>query len=495
MTVSFNNILSGIRVPLFYAEIDNSMANTATGDLKTLLIGQMTADGKATAGKPVLISSDAAGKEFFGRGSMLARMNSVYRKNDSLGEVWAIPLADDEENGKAASATLTFTGEPTATGSINLYIGADKISVTAHDEATPEELASLIADAIEAKADLPVTASAEENVVTLSAKNKGTVGNDIPIAFNVQGVAAGEEFPEGLNIVYTKMAGGLGDPDLQTAIDAMGDDEYDFILLPYADASSLDTFKEVMNDTTGRWSYARQIYGHVYTAMRGTINELVSFGKSRNDQHTTVVGIEPGTLSLAIEVLAAYGAQNAAKIAIDPARPTQTLELIGVTSAPKGSRFTMSERQSLLTSGIATQYTESGYMRVERAITTYQKNAFGDADNSYLDSETLHTLAYVTRQLRSCITSKYPRHKLANDGTRFGAGQAVVTPSVIRAELIALYAKLEKKAIVENADLFAQYLIVERNADDPNRIDVLLPPDLVNQLRVFAVLNQFRLQF
>ena len=155
----------------------------------------------------------------------------------------------------------------------------------------------------------------------------------------------------------------------------------------------------------------------------------------------------------------------------------------------------MTERQSLLSNGIATQYTESGYMRIERAITTYQKNAFGDADNSYLDSETLHTLAYVTRQLRSCITSKYPRHKLADDGTRFGAGQAVVTPSVIRAELIALYAKLEKKAIVENSDLFAQYLVVERDEDDPNRINVLLPPDLVNQLRVFAVLNQFRLQY
>ena len=493
MTVSFNNIPSGIRVPLFYAEIDNSMANTATGELRTLIIGQMT-EGKATVGKPVLVSSDAAGKEYFGRGSMLARMNTVYRKNDSVGEVWAIPLAD-AENAVAASATMTLAGEPTATGTISLYIGADKIAVTAAEGATITELASLIADAITAKADLPVTATAAENVVTLEAKNKGTFGNDIPIAFNVQGLAAGEEFPEGLSIVFTQMSGGAGDPDLQTVIDAMGDDEYDFILLPYSDVTSLDAFKEVMNDATGRWSYARQIYGHVYTCRRGTANDLVSFGKTRNDQHCSIIGIEQNVPSLAVEVLAAYGAQNAAKIAIDPARPTQTLELIGVTSAPKGSRFIMSERQSLLTSGIATQYTESGYMRVERAITTYQTNAFGDSDNSYLDSETLHTLAYVTRQLRSCITSKYPRHKLANDGTRFGAGQAVVTPSIIRAELIALYAKLEKKAIVENADLFAQYLIVERNADDPNRIDVLLPPDLVNQLRVFAVLNQFRLQY
>jgi len=36
---------------------------------------------------------------------------------------------------------------------------------------------------------------------------------------------------------------------------------------------------------------------------------------------------------------------------------------------------------------------------------------------------------------------------------------------------------------------------VERDSGNPNRINVLLPPDLVNQLRIFALLNQFRLQY
>ncbi|ENX5204677.1 hypothetical protein ACFPOW_005226, partial [Salmonella enterica] len=31
--------------------------------------------------------------------------------------------------------------------------------------------------------------------------------------------------------------------------------------------------------------------------------------------------------------------------------------------------------------------------------------------------------------------------------------------------------------------------------NNSNRLDVLFPPDYVNQLRVFAVLNQFRLQY
>ena len=151
--------------------------------------------------------------------------------------------------------------------------------------------------------------------------------------------------------------------------------------------------------------------------------------------------------------------------------------------------------ETLLNNGIATLYVEGGYVRIERAITTYQTNKFGDADNSYLDSETLFTLAEIVTRLKTAITSKYPRHKLADDGTRYGPGQAIVTPNVIRSELIAQYAAMERDGLVENADLFAKYLIVERNASDPNRVDVLLPPDVVNQLRVFAMLTQFRLQF
>jgi phage tail sheath gpL-like len=128
-------------------------------------------------------------------------------------------------------------------------------------------------------------------------------------------------------------------------------------------------------------------------------------------------------------------------------------------------------------------------------VTTYQKNDFGQADNSYLDSETLHQSAYIIRFLKGRITSKYGRHKLANDGTRFGAEQALVTSAVIRAELIAGYYLLEQMGIVENAGAFAQYLVVERSLTDPTRVDVLYPPDLVNQLRVFALQYQFRLQY
>lgn len=101
----------------------------------------------------------------------------------------------------------------------------------------------------------------------------------------------------------------------------------------------------------------------------------------------------------------------------------------------------------------------------------------------------------MIRRLKSVITSKYGRHKLASDGTRFGQGQAIVTPAVIRAELCAMYRQLEREGIVKQFEVFKQHLKVERHPNDPNRINVLFPPDYVNQLRVFALLNQFRLQY
>ena len=144
---------------------------------------------------------------------------------------------------------------------------------------------------------------------------------------------------------------------------------------------------------------------------------------------------------------------------------------------------------------MATAYYGGGAVRIERAITTYQRNAFDQNDDSYLDSETLHTSAYVINFLKTRVTSKYGRHKLADDGTRFGAGQAIVTPSVIRAEMIAGYYALEQLGIVENADAFAENLIVTRSSTNPNRVNVLYPPDLINQLRIFALQYQFRLQY
>lgn len=493
MTISMNTIPSNALVPLFYAEMDNSAANTAQDSGASLLLGYVNAGAAITPNSLVLMPSADYARQICGSGSQLARMVQAYRKTDPFGEVYVIAVP--EPTGAAATVTLTVTGAATEAGIIALYIGNSRVQAAVANGDDVAAVASSIKDAVAADVNLPFTATAAAGVVTLTARHKGLCGNEIPVTVNYYGFGGGEVLPAGVQIAIAAGAKGSGAPVLTGAIAAMADEPFDYIGHPFNDTASLTTLAAEMNDTSGRWSYARQLYGHVYTAKIGTLSDLVSAGDQLNQQHITLAGYESDMQAPADELAASRTARDAVFIRNDPARPTQTGELIGMLPAPKGKRFTMTEQQSLLSHGVATAYVEGGVLRIQRDVTTYKKNAYGVKDNSYLDSETLHTSAYVLRRLKSVITSKYGRHKVANDGTRFGPGQAIVTPAVIKGELLTIYRQLERAGIVENYDLFKKYLIVERDANDPNRINTLFPPDYVNQLRVFAVVNQFRTQY
>lgn len=494
MTISFNNIPSNIRVPLFYAEVDSSAANTIQDTGASLIIAHPLTDSQIERNKLVIMPSADQAKKLAGRGSQLARMVESFRNVDNFGELYVIAV-EEPTTGAKATGTIQILGTAEETGTLNLYIGNTKIQSRVTISDTAENIANALNSVINANQDLPVTATVTDSTVKLTAKNKGLNGNDIPLCINYYGSIGGEETPDGLKITITQMSGGTGTPDLTPVIAAMGDKLLDFIAFPYCDLASLASINHEMDDTKGRWSYIRQLYGHVYTAKKGELSELVEFGDKLNYQHITVAGYEKTIQTGIDELVAMRTARNAVFIRNDPARPTQTGLLNCALPASDSNQFTLTEQQSLLSHGIATAYVSSGNLLIQRDITTYQRSSYGIADNSYLDSETLHTLAYILRKLRSVITTKYPRHKLANDGTRFGAGQAIITPSIAKAEINANYRQLELMGLVENFDLFKKNLIVERNINNPNRLDVLFPPDLVNQLRVFAVLAPFRLQY
>ena len=121
----------------------------------------------------------------------------------------------------------------------------------------------------------------------------------------------------------------------------------------------------------------------------------------------------------------------------------------------------------------------------------YRKNSFGDNDPSYLYVETIATLSYIRYAIRTRISQKYPRHKLADDGIRVSPGQAIVTPKVIKSELLALFTELEFAGLVEDYENFEKSLLVERDQNDRNRLNVLSNENLVNQFRIYAHAVQF----
>jgi phage tail sheath gpL-like len=279
---------------------------------------------------------------------------------------------------------------------------------------------------------------------------------------------------------------------LTNGIAAMGDTWYNVIAHPYYDATSLTALE---TELTSRNGPMRQIDGVAITSMPGTLSTIATLSQSRNNRHSLIFA-QPGKVVVTspCEFAAAVAAAIAFAGADDPARPFQTLQLPGVKAPALADLFMNSERNLMLFDGISTSLVAGGgVVQIERAITTYETNEAGAPDTSYLDLMTLLTLMYLRYSFRVRMQTKYPRHKLAGDDVRPDSGQAVITPKIGKSEAIAWFKEMQGKLLVEGLDQFKQDLVVERNASDPNRLDFLLPPDLINALIVTAAKIQFGL--
>lgn len=335
--------------------------------------------------------------------------------------------------------------------------------------------------------DYAVHASSAAGVVTGYFKNKGLVGNEFDMRLNAQD---GESFPAGVSVAVSALTGGTTNPTLATMIAALGDTWRQIWANPYTDATSLTAIESELAD---RFGPMRMIDGLSIAAKSGTLSTLATLGTGRNSPHSSILATNGSPTppdeyaACAASIVAKYSQQ-------DPARPLQTLALDWVGAPVDTSRFTNEERDLLLHDGIATTKVGAGdVVQLDRLITTYQTNAAGSPDTSYLDATTMLTLMYLRYDVRNHFALKFPRHKLANDGIRTKPGQAIVTPKLAKAEAVLWFDEMEELGLVEDVDQFKRDLVVERNESDPNRLDFLLPPNLVNQLIVGAFNLQFRL--
>ena len=489
MAISMVSIPSGIRSPFMYVDFDPSKASGYSAEVqRTLLIGQRLASGIVAARTLTRIASATLAGQYFGAGSMLHQMAIAAFQNDPNGEFWALAV-DDKSSGTKASWALTVTAAPTANGSIYLYIGGQRVVVDVLSTDDESECATKIAAAVNAATALAVTAEASSAVVTLTARHKGIVAGAVDIRVNYLGADGGEQLPTGYAQTVVK-TNGTGDPDdVHTALAALADEPVETYALGLADATSITA---LASHIAARWGYSRMLYGHGVCFVDATSSTLLGLGDNYNAPNITMFGAH-SVPALPWALTAAAAAQMAASVRVDPALPFQTLPLVGIKPPAPADRFSLSTREALLHGGVAQLDFVLSSVTISRAITTYLRNGAGELDTSMLDSKVMYTNAAIIRRLRSAVRTKWPRHKLVGDGTRIGPGQQAVSPRMIRAALIAEYLVMAGIGLVEDVDAFAAALVVERNADDRNRVDVLFPPDLANQLRIVAVRYQYAL--
>lgn len=490
--VSFTQIPNTLLVPFVGVEFNSSQATQGSAPLpyKALLIGQKLSSGAAAADTLVRVFSIGDVIAATGRGSELHDAATGWYASNTSTELWLGVLADNGA-GVAATGTIVFTSAATGAGTISFYLGGVLVTVGVNSGDATTAMATNTAAAINAKADLPVTAGVSSSTVTITFRHKGLIGNsyDVRANFNIGDAA---QSPAGAAWTITAMASGTTAPSLTNLIAAMSDMWFQIWSHPYTDATSLTAIE---TELALRLGAMRSQDGVAFTSANGPLSALTTLGTGRNSPSSSIVAqTGVSTLTPPWRYAAEVAAIVAREAQIDPARPFQTLAMLGALATAPTDKFDATERDLLLHDGIATtKHAPGGGVQLDRLVTTYQLNASGQPDSAYRDVTTMLNLLYLRFDFRNRITSKYGRYKLADDGTRFDPGQPVMTPSLGRAEALQWFRDNEAAGRVQNFEAFKANLDVRRNASDPNRLDYLLPPQLMSQLIVTAAQIQFRL--
>jgi phage tail sheath gpL-like len=490
--VAYQYIPQNFIPPLFYVEFNNQDAGVQGNTAQpALVIGQMVSGNPAVAGVPFYVPSPAQAMAQCGAKSAIARMCSTYLTADPVGPLWALPLAD-ASGSAAATCTLTLTGAATGAETHYLYVGNKQLQVGVNIGDSASTQATNISNTVNSAVLVPVIAASSAGVVTFTAVNKGLQGNNIVIALNPLGLAAGQSLPAGVTATITAMTGGATDADLGTVAADIGDAQYDFIAHPYGEATQIGEMTTTMNDSTGRWAWNRQDYGHVFTGTAGSQSVLLTLGGTLNDQHNTVVGVPTGFLGDPLDAAADFMGTLAPSIRNQASQPVQGLKLSTMLAAPRSSWLTLAQENALYGAGVSLMRSDSfGNVTIGQAVTTYTENAFGQADASYRYVTTMFTLMAITRQLKAALVTKFGRCTLVPNGTRVNPNVAAVSPIIIQAEIIAQYYIMEANGLVVNAAAMAAATIVQINANNPNRVDIIWRPELANGLSFIGTINQF----
>lgn len=487
MGVTFTEIPTTTLRLLAGVELDRTGTSPAPNRARTVIVGQKLSAGTATANAIVYVGTETRAKGLFGQGSFLHLTVKAYLANDPTAELWAIPVAD-AGGGTEAAGSIQVTAAATGDGLISLYIAGQLVTVGVTSGDAVGTIASAINTAINDALDLPVTSTVSTDTVTVTCRHKGVLGNDIDMRHSYR---TGERLPSGVTLAITQLTSGATDPTLTTANTALAAADWRWCVYPYTTDAQQDALDTIM---LARWDAMSGKLGGHFSAYDDTVANLQTWAGSRNSPHGSTVGFYASPTPSWVTG-AAYAGACAKSLRRHTAVPLADLALSGVLAPAEGSRFTSTEANTLGLDGVATLYTDAtGAVRINNAVTHYKTDALGTADTTYQFVNAAYQTAKVIDTIQGGIRSQFAGKILVDDVSLVSSGTPAVDVAMIRAFLLGQYSQLERDAVVENADAFAEVLEVKRDDDNANRVNVYYPPDLANQLNVLAVLIRPYLQ-
>lgn len=484
-----SNIPGNLTAPIL--AFDVTSGGQFENESRVLLIGHGLAAAALAAGSIAACSSAMDARILAGAGSMLEGMFLTARRNAPAQEIWLANVAD---TGTAEVRTITCAAPPATGGQGILSIAGRTFSIEIAAGATAANVASALVVAINGfydrltKQSLPYTAAIDGGdpaVVEVTARHKGVyaAAHDFHIP-----VSDGNNAFTG-RLTFATATAGAGLPDLAPVLAAMGDDPFETMISAFGDADNLTKVAGFLSNTSGRWSYAQQLYGHFFYTRTGTTSDLTTAGLARDDWHMTLIPrfAAGGNAEPDYEFLAGVVARVAPWLGGgsngDVSRNQTGLIVEGIT-APRDRTYwpEYATRDAFLKNGVSTwKVSRTGEVMIDKLI-TQQQTTNGAPDTTFRDVQRPYQLMYALKKFRADLAAEHSNKALSADNP--DNLDAITTVKEIKATLVHSY--LEMSGVLENANAVIDALTVVRDLANPNRVNIHLPLDFVNPLDIFA---------
>lgn len=382
-------------------------------------------------------------------------------------------MCPQAEAGGAAAAVGEVDFATTAgvlAGTLHMYIGGVYTPVAVTDAMSIEELCDACVAAIAAKKELAVTSA--KHAVTfeldVTAKAKGTWGNFVSIAFNLE---VGQELPTGVAVAITALTGGATDPDITDALNGLGtgdDANEEFFTdvvhgygMVAAVMNKILTYVGAGDTQTGLYSKTvsrpfRVLTGDTVAGSAGLTAALVISDARLTDRANGVVSVpdsesHPSEIAaLTIGEMARINQDRAAQHYVD-------ILLTGIWPGTQADRWTSDydNRDIAVKGGISPTRVKSGVVYLQNVISYYRPASVPVNSNGYremVNISKIQNMMHTQRQLFE--QEKWQGISIVTDVTR-------VTSAIDRAkardidsvkdDLVALYNAWAAKAWIADA--------------------------------------------
>lgn len=496
--------------PRINASLLSDQQTIANVPQRVLIIGQKTSVGTATSGQlQESIPNDGSESELFGDNSQVAEMIRAFKRYNKNTQLSAIGLSDNV-SGVAAVGDVTFTGTASSDGQYTIYLGSRKNYTFVIDIAngtTATATGALLAAAINANTQVPVTAVNTAGAVELTAVNQGTVANFIGI--QVVGTVAG------LSVSITKMTGGATNPVLTGIFDVVGNVRYQTIVGPaqYGTTFYTDFLDQRFNvennilDGVAILSLT-DTYANLITAQNAVNSQSLCIADNRLRNDPLYKGSD--LFELDYNIAAQFAALRSLRLTEGTditnyvVAPQANEQVGGVSKASLpyantpftwlpvidiGKGWSLEEEEALNASGgfIFSNNTARSLIVVSRVVTTYKTDTLGQADTTFKYLNLVDTGSAVRSLYFDNYKQRFAQTRLSTGDVQ--PNSAMVNTDTISAYSVGLYVTFSDQQFLltvagdGSLSFYKSNLVVEITNFNLGQVRVQMKILIVTQLR------------